>query len=70
MAQVITRCPMTGHYLFMGIEVDPEQFANFPETFTRKYCPYCCCDHAWYKKDTQLVVRRQPRSSVSPRAVS
>ena len=58
MAQVISRCPLTGHYLFMGIDVETEEFAAFPESFARKYCPYCSCDHTWYKKDAKLVDRR------------
>ena len=58
MAQVISRCPLTGHYMFMGIDVDSEQFATYPESFARKYCPYCCCEHAWYRKDSKLLDRR------------
>jgi hypothetical protein len=60
MAQVVSRCPLTGHFMFMGIDVDAERFATFPEPFTRRYCPYCCCEHAWYKKDSKLTDRRQP----------
>jgi hypothetical protein len=58
MAQVVSRCPLTGHYLFMGIDVETEQFAIFPESFGRKYCPYCSCEHAWYKQDAKLLDRR------------
>jgi hypothetical protein len=58
MSQVISRCPLTGHYMFMGIAVEPEQFSTFPDAFARKYCPFCCCEHTWYKKDAQLVDRR------------
>ena len=30
MAQVITKCPLTGHYKFMGMDVEAEQFAALP----------------------------------------
>jgi hypothetical protein len=59
MAQVIAKCSLTGHYLFMGIDCDAERFAFLPETIARKFCPYCCCEHAWYKKDATLAPRRQ-----------
>jgi len=65
MAQVISRCPLTGHYMFMGIDVDAERFATFPESFARKYCPYCCCEHSWYKKDAKLIDRKPaPRPEI------
>jgi len=58
MAQVITKCPLTGHYMFVGIDVSAEAFANFPELFARKFCPFCACEHAWYKKDSKLIAAR------------
>jgi hypothetical protein len=58
MAQLIARCPLTGHYLFMGIEIDDDNLRCLPETFARKFCPFCACEHAWYKKDAKL---QQPR---------
>jgi hypothetical protein len=51
--------------MFMGIDVEPERFATFPEPFARRYCPYCCCEHAWSKKDSKLIDRRPaPRPNV------
>jgi len=58
MAQVIAKCPLTGHYLFMGIDVDADSFARLPDPFLRKFCPFCACDHAWHKKDSKLVAAR------------
>ena len=69
MAQVVTRCPLTGHYMFMGIDVDVEKFATFPEVFARKYCPYCCCEHAWSKKDSKLIDRRPAQRSDAKKVV-
>jgi hypothetical protein len=60
MAQVIARCPLTGHYLFMGIDVDAERLATLPESLGRKFCPFCACEHAWQKKDAKLVSRKPP----------
>jgi hypothetical protein len=58
MAQVITRCQLTGHYVFMGIDIEAEQFAGLPDTLARKFCPFCCCQHDWYKKNSKLLDRR------------
>ncbi len=58
MAQVITRCQLTGHYMFMGIDIEAERFAALPDTLPRKFCPFCCCEHEWYKKNSKLLDRR------------
>jgi hypothetical protein len=52
MAQVITRCRLTGHYIFMGMEADPKEFTRSPGPFARKFCPFCACDHLWHKEDS------------------
>src|SRR3954454_25038582 len=59
MAQVITKCPLTGHYMFMGIDIDEERFAALPEFFARQFCPFCACEHSWLKKDSKLVDRHR-----------
>jgi hypothetical protein len=55
MAQVITRCQRTGHYMYMGIDVAPERFTAWPDSLPRKFCPFCSCEHAWYKADSNLL---------------
>jgi hypothetical protein len=55
MAQVITRCRLTGHYMFMGIDADPKEFARSTGPFTRKFCPFCACVHLWYKEDSKFL---------------
>jgi len=30
MARVITRCRLTGHYMFMGMDADPKEFEWMP----------------------------------------
>lgn len=59
MAQVITKCPLTGHYKFMGMDVEAEQFAALPEFFARQYCPFCACEHSWLKRDLKLLDKRR-----------
>ncbi len=54
MAQVITRCRATGHHMFMGIEVDPRKFEQSSGPFTRKFCPFCACEHLWHKEDSRV----------------
>jgi hypothetical protein len=54
MAQVVTRCRMSGHYMFMGIDTSREVFANLPDPFARRFCPYCACEHSWYKSDAKF----------------
>jgi hypothetical protein len=55
MVQVITRCRLTGHYMFMGMDVDPKEFPRSPGPFARKFCPFCACDHLWHKEDARFV---------------
>ena len=55
MAQLITKCRLTGHYMFMGMDVDLKQFTGSSGSFARKYCPFCACEHAWYKEDTKFL---------------
>ena len=64
MARVVTRCRLSGHYLFMGLDVSREAFANFREPFARQFCPYCACEHAWYKSDSKF---EKPRVVAKPR---
>jgi hypothetical protein len=64
MAQVVTRCRLTGHYMFMGMDVDAEEFTRAPGPFTRKFCPFCACDHLWHREDSTLPAPgRPPRPS-------
>ena len=55
MAQVITRCRLTGHFMFMGMDVDPHEFGRSPGPFTRKFCPYCGCEHFWNREDSKFL---------------
>jgi hypothetical protein len=65
MAQVISQCPLTKHYVFMGMDIEAERFAFLPETFARKFCPFCACEHDWHKRDAKLVDRKPaPRHSM------
>jgi hypothetical protein len=55
MAQIIAKCRLTGHYAFMGIDASADELANAPEIFTRKFCPFCACEHSWLKRDAKLI---------------
>ena len=55
MAQVITRCRLTGHYMFMGMDADPKEFRRATGAFTRKFCPFCACEHDWYREDSKFL---------------
>lgn len=63
MAQVITRCRLTGHYMFMGMDIDPKEFAHRAGPFARKFCPFCACEHFWYKEDSKFLA---PASEPGP----
>jgi hypothetical protein len=69
MAQVIAKCPLTGHYMFMGIDADAERMARLPDAFARKFCPFCSCEHDWHKKDAKLVDRRPAAQPFVQRAL-
>jgi len=64
MAQVITRCRLTGHYMFMGMDVDPKHFIRAGGPFARKFCPFCACEHLWYKEDSKFLA---PKCESGPR---
>src|SRR3981189_1841273 len=76
MAQVITRCRLTGHYMFMGMDADPKEFARTPGPFTRKFCPFCACEHLWHKEDSKFLAPKLPvspgvqKARSSPRSIS
>jgi hypothetical protein len=55
MAQVVTRCRLTGHYMFMGMDVDPKTFAATAGPFARKFCPFGACEHSGYKEDSKFL---------------
>jgi hypothetical protein len=55
MAQVITRCRLTGHYMFMGMDADPKEFIGKSGPFARKFCPFCACEHSWQREDTKFL---------------
>lgn len=63
MAQVIAKCRLTGHYMYMGIDAGADDLACLPETFARKYCPFCSCEHAWFKRDAKLLDKSRSRRS-------
>jgi hypothetical protein len=69
MAQVIAKCRLTGHYMFMGIDVDAERLKQLPDLFARKFCPFCSCEHDWHRKDAKLSDRRPAALSLVQRAL-
>jgi hypothetical protein len=55
MAQVVTRCRLTGHYMFMAMDADPRDFERSRGPFARKFCPFCACEHFWHKEDAKFL---------------
>jgi endogenous inhibitor of DNA gyrase (YacG/DUF329 family) len=55
MSVLKVRCPETGREVSTGIEIDPESFANLPDTLPVSNCPFCGLDHAWLKCDARFV---------------
>ena len=62
MAQLVAKCRLTGHYNFMGLDVSADQIARMSDPFVRKFCPYCACEHDWYKRDVKLIDRKPAAS--------
>jgi hypothetical protein len=58
MAQVVTRCRLTGHYMFMAMDADPRDFERSRGPFARKFCPFCSCEHFWHKEDSKFLARK------------
>jgi hypothetical protein len=55
MTRVLIKCPQTGHSVFTGIDMSPEEFerAELPEQ-TIKACAACGQKHVWSKSDATL----------------
>jgi hypothetical protein len=60
MAQVITKCRLTGHYMFMGLDSEPKEFIGKFGPFARKFCPFCACEHSWYREDAKFLAVKSP----------
>ena len=58
MARVITRCRLTGHYMFMGMDADPKEFVRAFGPFARKFCPFCACEHLWHKEEAKFLTAK------------
>ena len=55
MTRVLITCPVTGHGVFTGIEMDDEEFENATLTDeTLKLYAACAQTHAWSKQDAYL----------------
>jgi hypothetical protein len=39
----------------MGMDVDPKTFPLTARPFARKFCPFCACEHSWYKEDSKFL---------------
>jgi hypothetical protein len=71
MAQLVTRCRLTGHYMFIAMEADPKDFVRAYGPFIRKFCPFCSCEHMWYREDCKFL-RPKPvvRGGIQLKAVA
>jgi hypothetical protein len=49
--------------MFMGMDVDPKEFAHSAGPFARKFCPFCACEHFWHKEDSKFLA---PNSDLRP----
>jgi hypothetical protein len=41
--------------MYLGMNVSSDDFACLGDTIARKYCPFCSCEHAWFKRDAKLI---------------
>ncbi len=55
MARVLIKCPVTGHGVFTGIEMDEASFesSTLPDE-TLRLCAACGQSHPWSKEDAYL----------------
>ena len=51
---VMVRCPYRGRAVSTGIEIDPEAFAQLPDTLILTKCELCGLDHVWWKTEAWL----------------
>ena len=55
MAMVLTKCPVTGHPIETGVEVDEASFARLPNFIGRVFCPHCKEEHGWTKEKSWVA---------------
>jgi hypothetical protein len=55
MSAVMIRCPVTGHDVSTGIEVEPNTLYHLPNVNARMTCPACGSDHVWTKQEAWLA---------------
>jgi len=45
------------------MDADPKEFTRSSGPFMRKFCPFCACEHSWYKEDSKFLA---PASELRP----
>ena len=55
MAKIYTTCPVTGHPIDSGIEIDGASFALLPMFAGKIFCRHCKTEHDWSKTTAQLI---------------
>jgi hypothetical protein len=62
MPAVFTDCPVTGHPIDTGIDIDDVSFARLPSFLGRVFCPHCHSEHEWTKDKAWVKSSDQPPS--------
>ena len=66
MAKIMTKCPVTGHAISTGVEVDSDGDFNFLlDVAYHIDCPLCGDNHEWFKHDAWIAESPESRQEDS-----
>ena len=63
MAKIMIKCPETGKFVPVGIEINRSSFDVSQFEDNRVMCPHCRAAHTWGKKDVHLIEELGSRGS-------
>jgi hypothetical protein len=72
MGTLVFVCPITGHQVSTGVEVDRSSYKRLPRTKTAIFCPHCRKNHllsriwAWLDSNDPKVVVTDAVPSTTP----
>ena len=66
MAILMIKCPVTGHAVSTGIDVEVDTFVQLPNVSSEINCPVCGSQHIWQKSDAWLTNGSMTASDPEP----
>jgi hypothetical protein len=62
MSKILTACPVTGHPIDTGVEIDEASFARLPTFVGTVFCSHCGTKHEWSREKAWVADRNKSKS--------